>query len=93
MNKIAQIIEDKIRPLLQSHQGDIEYLGTTEEGFVRVRLTGACSTCSGAQQTLAEIVETAIRVECPEIKGVIPVFEVSDDLIQQALRMIRSGSL
>ncbi len=92
MNKIEQIMEEKIRPLLRSHQGDIEYLDTTAEGFVRVRFTGACSTCSGAQQTLSEIVEAAIVAECPEVKGVIPVFEVSEDLIQQALRIIRKGS-
>jgi Fe-S cluster biogenesis protein NfuA len=91
MNKIERIMEENIRPLLQNHQGDIEYLETTPEGFVRVRLTGACSTCPGAQQTLKDLVETAIIAECPEVKGVIPVFEVSDDLIQQALRMLRKG--
>lgn len=91
MDKIEQIMEEKIRPLLQSHQGDIEYLNTTEDGFVRVRFTGACSTCSGAQQTLSEIVESAIIAECPEVKGVLSVFDVSDDLIQQALRIIRKG--
>lgn len=92
MNKIEQILEEKIRPLLQSHQGDIEYLETTADGFVKVRLIGACSACSGAQQTIKDVVETAIIAECPEIKGVVPVFEVSDDLIQQALRMLRKGS-
>jgi Fe-S cluster biogenesis protein NfuA len=91
MNKIEQIIEAKIRPLLQAHQGDIEYVETTVEGLVRVRLTGACSTCSGAQQTLQDIVETAIRAECPEVKDVIPVFEVSDDLIQQALAILHKS--
>lgn len=92
MNKIEQIIEDKIRPLLWRHQGDIQYVDTTADGVVKVKLTGACSTCSGAQQTLSEIVETAIIAECPEIRRVIAVFDVSDDLIQQALRMIRKGS-
>ncbi len=91
MNKIEQIIAEKIRPLLHSHEGDLEYLNTTEDGFVRVRLTGACSTCSGAQQTLSQIVEKAIMAECPDVKGVIAVFDVSDDLIQQALRIIRKG--
>jgi Fe-S cluster biogenesis protein NfuA len=89
MNRIEQIIEEKIRPILQSHEGDIEYLDTTEDGFVRVRLTGACSACSGAQQTLKEIVEQAIQAECPEIQGVVPVFEVSEDLIRQALDILR----
>ncbi|MBU2700283.1 Fe-S cluster biogenesis protein NfuA [Sporomusaceae bacterium BoRhaA] len=91
MNRIEQIIEEKIRPILQSHEGDIEYLDTTEDGFVRVRLTGACSICPGAQQTLKEVVETILRAECPEIQGVVPVFEVIDELIQQALEILRQG--
>ncbi|MBU2699222.1 Fe-S cluster biogenesis protein NfuA [Sporomusaceae bacterium BoRhaA] len=91
MNSIEQIIEQKIRPILQSHEGDIDYLDTTEDGFVRVRLTGACSTCSGARQTLKEVVEQVIQAERPEIKGVVPVFEVSEDLIQQALHILRKG--
>lgn len=36
MDKIVQIIEKNIRPLLRGHQGDIEYLETTADGFVRV---------------------------------------------------------
>jgi Fe-S cluster biogenesis protein NfuA len=89
MDKIAQIIEQKIRPILNVHQGDIEFVEITADGFVKVRLTGACRTCPGAQQTLSEVVETALKEVCPEIKGVIPVYQVSDDLLKQALKILR----
>jgi len=88
MKKIAQVIEERIRPILQAHQGDIELVEITPEGMVKVRLMGACATCAGAQQTLSDVVETELMAACPEIKGVIPVFGVSDDLIQQALKIL-----
>ncbi|MCX7780689.1 MAG: NifU family protein [Negativicutes bacterium] len=89
MQKIQQIIEEKIRPALQSHHGDIELVEVTADGFVKVRLTGACATCPGSQQTLSEVVEAGLKEVCPEIKGVIPVFQVSDALIQEALKILR----
>ena len=89
MEKEQQVIAEKIRPILQKHNGDLELVEVTADGFAKVRLTGACATCPGAQQTLAETVEAILREECPEIQGVIPVHETSPDLIQQALHILR----
>lgn len=91
MDKVAEIIEQKIRPLLQEHQGDLELVEITADGYVKVRLTGACATCPGAQQTLSEIVETKLKEACPGINGVIAVYHVDDDLINQALKILRKG--
>ena len=87
--EISQIINSKIRPLLHSHNGDIELLEITADGYVKVKLSGACATCPGAQQTLSEIVESALKEVCPEIKGVVPVHQVSDHLINEALTILR----
>ena len=89
MEEISQIIEFKIRPILQLHNGDIELLEITADGYVKVKLSGACATCPGAQQTLSEVVESALKEVCPEIKGVIPVYQVSEHLINQALTILR----
>ncbi|MGI6451743.1 MAG: NifU family protein [Desulfitobacteriia bacterium] len=89
MNKITQVIAEKIRPILQSHQGDIELQEITPEGLVRVRLTGACASCPGAQHTLSEVVEAQLKEACPEVKKVVLVNGVSDDLIQQALKILQ----
>lgn len=89
MENIRSIIEQKVRPVLNAHNGDIELLEVTEDGFVKVRLIGACATCQGAEQTMAAVVETAVREVYPDIKGVLAVHQVSDDLIHQALQILR----
>jgi len=50
---IEQII-DQIRPNIQNDGGDIE-LVSIEGGIVRVALTGACTHCGMAGQTLGGI--------------------------------------
>ncbi|MBF8250623.1 MAG: NifU family protein [Deltaproteobacteria bacterium] len=62
---------NEIRPALQADGGDIDYLGM-EDGYVKVRLRGACSGCPSSTITLQMGVERAIRERVPEIKGVIP---------------------
>lgn len=91
MKRVEEILAQKVRPVLNAHNGDIELLEVTPDGYVKVKLTGACSACPGAQQTLSEVVEAALKEACPEIKGVIPVFQVSNDLIQAALKLLRKG--
>ncbi len=66
--KIIKAIEE-IKPALQADGGDIEYLGL-EDGFVKVRLVGACRGCPMAQVTLSRGVERRIRMHEPNIKGV-----------------------
>jgi len=61
---------NEIRPALQADGGDIDYLGM-EDGYVKVRLRGACSGCPSSTITLQMGVERAIRGRVPEIKGVI----------------------
>jgi len=73
----------------QCSQWDIELIEVTADGFVRVRLMGACATCHGAQQTINEVVETALRAVYPEMQGVIAEHQVSEDLINQALKILR----
>ena len=90
MEEIRSIIERKIRPALNAHRGDIELVQVTSDGFVKVRLMGACSSCPSSQQTLTEFVETIIKAECPEIKGVVPECGVSDELVAEALKLLRN---
>jgi Fe-S cluster biogenesis protein NfuA len=55
---------DPVRPYITEHGGDIEVLGV-ERGVVRVRLSGACSGCTSAAQTLRYGVEEALRENLP----------------------------
>lgn len=89
--KIADIIDVEVRPMLQAHGGDIQLVEITEDGWVRVKLTGACGTCPGIQQTLNEVVEKSLRKEYPEMRVVIPVMRLGNELIQEALRILRKN--
>ena len=70
--RVQKVIEEEIRPALQSHGGDIEFLGADlEEGSVKVRLTGACGACPFAQETLRTQVEEVLKGQIPEIRRVV----------------------
>jgi len=61
---------DKIRPYLQRDGGDIKLIDITEDGIVKVQLTGACHGCPMSQMTLKQGVERALMKEVPGIKEV-----------------------
>lgn len=69
--KIQNLIEERIRPALQSHGGDIEFISFDEvSGGVTVTLKGACGMCPYAQETLRSQVEGVLCQEIPEVKSV-----------------------
>jgi Fe-S cluster biogenesis protein NfuA len=60
----------EIRPMLQADGGDVELVEVTEDGVVKVRLTGACHGCPMAQITLSQGIERRLRDVVPELKAV-----------------------
>ena len=60
----------KVRSFLQADGGDVELVEVTEEGVVRVKLTGACSGCPMASMTLKTGIEKTLKEEVPEVKRV-----------------------
>ncbi|MCE1188129.1 MAG: NifU family protein [Ignavibacteria bacterium] len=67
--KILKALEG-IRPYLMADGGDIELVNVSEDGIVKVRLNGACSTCPMSQMTLRAGVERALIREVPGIRRV-----------------------
>lgn len=63
----------KIRPYLQSDGGDIQLVSVSEDGIVKIRLTGACKGCPMAAMTLKNSVEANIKKDVPEVKKVFSV--------------------
>ncbi len=59
-----------VRPALQRDGGDVELVEVTEDGVVKVRLTGACKGCPMAQMTLQMGIERVLKEAVPEIKTV-----------------------
>ncbi|MDP8217590.1 MAG: NifU family protein [Candidatus Theseobacter exili] len=62
---------EKIRPALQADGGNIELIDVTEDGIVKVRLTGACHGCPMSQMTLKMGVERVLKQDVPGIKEVV----------------------
>jgi len=50
----------EIRPLIQGHGGDVEYVAM-EGQTVKLRLLGACTHCPGAVMTLKHGIEAQLR--------------------------------
>lgn len=67
--RVARALDD-VRPYLGSHGGDVELLGITEEGVVRLRMLGSCDGCPSSSVTLTLAVETAIQAAAPEVSGI-----------------------
>ncbi len=58
---------DEIRPFLQADGGDISLEEVGPDGTVRVKLHGACSTCTMVAMTMKAGVEEAIKRAAPEV--------------------------
>lgn len=69
-DRIKSVIDEYIRPAIESDGGDISYL-SFEEGMVKVKLKGACSGCPSSTVTLKNGIENLLKKMVPEVEGVI----------------------
>lgn len=72
IDKVKEVI-DEIRPMLQADGGDMELVEVTDDGTVKVRLTGACGTCPMSTMTLKMGIEKTLKERVSGIKEVIAV--------------------
>ena len=64
---------ERVREMLAVEGGDVELVDVTDDGIVKVRLTGACGCCPMSQMTLKMGIERLIKQEVPQVKEVISV--------------------
>lgn len=69
--KIIEIINN-LKPYLNMDGGDIDFI-KYEEGYVYVKLYGACSHCGYQDMTLNDNILELIKETYPEVKGIINV--------------------
>ncbi len=84
---IHKLLEDLVRPALQSHGGDVEYVSYAD-GILKLRLLGRCASCPAANLTNETIIEGQLKEHMSDLKEVILVQEVSSDLLAQARAMM-----
>jgi Fe-S cluster biogenesis protein NfuA len=70
--RVIELIDQAIAPALAADGGSIEYVGF-DDGFVLVRLSGACGTCPHATATLTYGVQRYLMEQVPQVKGVVRV--------------------
>ena len=69
--KLKELLEE-IRPFLNLDGGDIEYI-KYEDGYLYVKMSGACAGCSFLDVTLKDNIEAYLKETVEELKGVINV--------------------
>jgi Fe-S cluster biogenesis protein NfuA len=70
MRQEVQAALDIVRPQLQADGGDAELVDVTDEGIVKLRLTGACGGCPMSQMTLKMGIERILKEKVPSVKSV-----------------------
>jgi len=68
---IIAVLEELL-PYIEADGGSLQYV-ETEDGYVKVRLGGACETCAMSVMTLKQGIEKKLMMEIPDVKGVIQV--------------------
>lgn len=87
LEKIEKVLEEDVRPKLLAHEGDVE-IREFKDGILKVKLLGDCSGCPSAIVTTEEIIAETVKEKIPEVKDVVLVQEVSDDLIDMAKKLL-----
>tara|TARA_B100000678_G_C17846486_1_gene357390 strand:+ start:155 stop:424 length:270 start_codon:yes stop_codon:yes gene_type:complete len=71
----------QLRPFLEADGGDMEIVEITDDYVVKVKLLGACSSCSMSMMTLKAGLEQQVKKQVPEIKGVEAIDATTEDVI------------
>ena len=70
-SNVINVISE-LAPYIEADGGFLEYV-EHEEGYVKVRLGGACATCAMSTMTLKQGIERKLMEEIPDVKGVVQV--------------------
>ena len=67
---LVEAVIARIRPAIQADGGDVELVGITDKGVVRVRLHGACVGCPSSTMTLRAGLERNLKEHVEGVSGV-----------------------
>ena len=70
--EVTKALND-IRPNLQADGGDVVLVEITDDGVVKVKLTGACHGCPMSQMTLKMGIEKYLKKMVPAVKEVVSI--------------------
>ncbi|XP_016424059.1 NFU1 iron-sulfur cluster scaffold homolog, mitochondrial-like [Sinocyclocheilus rhinocerous] len=76
---IKELLDTRIRPTVQEDGGDVLYRGF-EDGIVKLKLQGSCTSCPSSIITLKSGVQNMLQFYVPEVEGVEQVKEEDVDV-------------
>jgi Fe-S cluster biogenesis protein NfuA len=90
LREIERILDEKVRPALRAHGGDVHVEGL-RDGVLSVRLLGRCSGCPSASLDAGERMEEELTAALPElVRRVSLVQTVSEPLLSLARQYLHS---
>lgn len=93
LKKIETVLEEKVRPSLRAHGGEVQ-VDRLEGKTLYVKLLGQCAGCPSADLTNETLVEAEVVKALPElVEKVVAIQDVSDELWEQAKRLLRDHHL
>lgn len=90
--EIEAVLDEHVRPLLRAHGGEMEVL-EVEDGIVRFKMKGQCAGCPAADLTTEDLIRAEVTQRLPQVRQVELVYEVSEELLQQARAILRDHHL
>lgn len=88
---LQQLLDELVRPGLQTHGGDAELIDFTD-GVLRLRMLGRCAGCPAATLTNETLIEGQLMPLIPELKEVILVHNVDESLLAMARGLMGNHS-
>ncbi|XP_064556101.1 NFU1 iron-sulfur cluster scaffold homolog, mitochondrial [Drosophila montana] len=76
---IKELLDTRIRPTVQEDGGDIVFMGY-ENGIVKLKMQGSCSSCPSSIVTLKNGVQNMLQFYIPEVESVVQVFDDADKM-------------
>jgi len=70
LNKRVEDALNQIRPYLEADGGNVSLVEVTADMVVKLKLLGACKTCTMSMMTLKAGIEETIKRAIPEITSV-----------------------
>ena len=93
LKQIEAVLDEKVRPALRAHGGELE-IDHLEGRVLYIKLLGQCAGCPSADLTNETVIEAELLKALPDIvERVVVVQTVSDELWEQAKRLLRDHHL
>ncbi|EPZ35322.1 HIRA-interacting protein 5 [Rozella allomycis CSF55] len=87
---IKELLDSRIRPVIQDDGGDVQFHGY-KNGVVKLKLQGACRTCSSSTITLKSGIENMLKHYIPEIDSVEQVMDETDMISESEFKKLESN--